>query len=112
MVLEISQPPPSTGDIALMLLAGACVSLRQAASVATSLVPMLSWGGQAGSAGMDSGGPGRPSGQMGVKGWRVMSPAVPCQDWRVGVFAGVGAVGMAGPGVGRGRWHKVWVVGG
>lgn len=28
MVLEIGQPPPSGGDIALTLTAGACVSLK------------------------------------------------------------------------------------
>lgn len=87
MVLETGQPPPSTGDIALTLLAGACVSLRRAASVVTSLVPMSSHPScqchhgkdQDGGAGVESGGPGTMSGQRGVKGWRVMSSAVACR---------------------------------
>lgn len=41
-VLETGEPPPSAGDKALMLLAGACVTLRQEGSVFTSLVLMLS----------------------------------------------------------------------
>lgn len=86
MLLETGQPPPSTGDIALTLLAGACVSLRRAASIVTSLVPMLSRPScqcchredQDGGAGVESGGPGTMSGQRGVKGWRMMSSAVAC----------------------------------
>ena len=109
MVLETGQPPPSTGDIALRLLAGACVSLRRVASVDTSLVPMSSWGGPGW---WCWGGKQWPWENVRADGCEGLEGDVLCgglQDGGVGVFAGVGAAGITGPGMVRGWWLKVWV---
>lgn len=67
-VLETGQPPPRAGDKALMLLAGACVTLRRVGSVVTCLVLMLSLGGSGWWCWVESGGPWKMSGQMSAKG--------------------------------------------
>jgi len=59
-----------------------------------------------------SGGPGRTLGQMGAKGWRMMSLVAACRTRGVGVFMHACGVGVAGPGTSRGWWHSVGGVGG